>query len=332
MKSIFLGDSSNIKCVYSQKVTEQLNKSANLNTVVYTKGMVVSEKVDTKLTEYIFSTWGMPVFSEKEIKAYFPSLKAVFYAAGSVQAFARPFLNCGVKVFSAWAANAVPVAEYTVAQIVLANKGYYLTSRLASAGKYDDAVEMFKKYPGNYGAKIGLLGAGMIGKLVIEKLKNFRLEVLVFDPFLTFEKAAELCVKKTTLEKIFSECDVISNHLADNPQTRGMIGEKLFSLMRPYATFINTGRGAQIVQDELEAVLKSRHDLTAILDVTYPEPPAENSELYSIPNCVLTPHIAGSSGNEVHRMAEYMLAEFENFIENNPCRFEVTEKMLETMA
>ena len=175
MKSILLGDKANIKRVYSQEITEKLVKNADLDTEVYTKDTIVSGKVDTRLTEYIFSTWGMPAFSEEEIKAFFPCLKAVFYAAGTVQAFARPFLNCGVKVFSAWAANAVPVAEYTVAQIVLANKGFYLTSRLASMGKYDDARERFGNYPGNYGAKIGIAWAGMIGKLVIEKLKGYKL-------------------------------------------------------------------------------------------------------------------------------------------------------------
>lgn len=74
---------------------------------------------------YLFSTWGMPALGKEQIRAYFPSLKAVFYAAGSVQGFAREYLEAGVQVFSAWAANAVPVAEFTVAQILLAGKGYF---------------------------------------------------------------------------------------------------------------------------------------------------------------------------------------------------------------
>lgn len=332
MKSIFLGDKANINRVYTREIIEKLVKNAGLDTEVYTKDAIVSGEVDTRLIDYIFSTWGMPDFSEEEIKAFFPNLKAIFYAAGTVQTFARPFLKCGVKIFSAWAANAVPVAEYTVAQMILANKGYYLTSRLASEGKREEASKAFNKYMGNYGAKIGIIGAGMIGKLVIEKLKGYRLEVLVFDPFLPDDKAKELGVKKTSLEEIFSECEVVSNHLANNPQTRGMLGGKLFSSMKPYATFINTGRGAQVVESDLISVLKARPDLTAVLDVTDPEPPLPESEFYNLENCILTPHIAGSSGTEVHRMAEYMYAEFEAFVQNKPCRFEVTLKMLETMA
>lgn len=134
------------------------------------------------------------------------------------------------------------------------------------------------------------------------------------------------------LEQIFSECDVVIHHLANNPQTRGMLSGKLFSSMKPYATFINTGRGAQVSENDLISTLKERPDLTAVLDVTEPEPPLSDNNLYKLENCILTPHIAGSSGMEVHRMAEYMLAEFEAFVQNKPCRFEVTAKMLETMA
>ena len=299
---------------------------------VYTKDDILSEPEKFKATEYIFSTWGMPTFTEEEIKSYLPSLKAVFYGAGTVQAFARPFLNCGIKVFSAWAANAVPVAEYTVAQIILANKGFFQSSRLAKTGDRKAASQCFRSYPGNYDVKIGIIGAGMIGKLVINMLKRSNLEVLVFDPFLPDETAAELGVEKVNLETLFKECQVVSNHLANNAQTQGMLGGKLFESMLPNATFINTGRGAQVVEQDLINTLKSRPDLTALLDVTFPEPPEEGSELYTLPNCILTPHIAGSSGNEVRRMGEYMKEEHQNFLKNEPYKYEVTLEMLKTMA
>jgi phosphoglycerate dehydrogenase-like enzyme len=125
---------------------------------------------------------------------------------------------------------------------------------------------------------------------------------------------------------------VVSNHLANNEQTKGMLHKSLFEKMLPFATFINTGRGAQVVEDDLINVLKNRPDLTALLDVTFPEPPERGSELYTLPNCILTPHIAGSAGNEVRRMGEYMEAEYQNLIQNKPCKYEVTLEMLKTMA
>lgn len=321
MKRIYLcEEEKNIRDVYCD------------NERVYTKLEVLNNPEIFKETEYVFSTWGMPAFTEDEIKKYLPSLKAVFYGAGTVQAFARPFLNCGVKVFSAWAANAVPVAEYTVAQIVLANKGFFSSSRLAKMGDREAALQKFHSYPGNYGVKIGIIGAGMIGKLVIQMLKSYHLEVVVFDPFLSDERSDELGVKKVSLETLFKECQVISNHLANNEQTKGMLGGKLFETMLPYSTFINTGRGAQVVENDLIKVLKERSDLMAILDVTFPEPPEQNSELYTLENCILTPHIAGSAGNEVRRMGKYMVTEYESFIQNKPCKYEVTLDMLKTMA
>ena len=222
-----------------------------------------------------------------------------------------------------------PVAEYTVAQIILANKGFFktmaYTDRMA-------ANKLTREHPGNYDVTVGIIGAGMIGKLVIQMLKAYQLDVVVFDPFLPDEKAKELGVKKVSLETLFAGCQVVSNHLANNEQTKHMLTGRLFETMRPYATFLNTGRGAQVVEADLIRVLQQRPDLTAVLDVTFPEPPIQGSPLYTLQNCILTPHIAGSLGNEVRRMGKYMEAEFRAFTQGTPCRYEVTLEMLETMA
>jgi phosphoglycerate dehydrogenase-like enzyme len=274
----------------------------------------------------------MSVLSEEEIRAAFPSLKCVFYGAGTVQTFARPFLKCGVKVFSAWVANAVPVAEYTVSQILLANKGFFTTSRLMRVGDVAESHRVRSLYPGNFGASVGLIGVGQVARAVIRLLKNFKLHVKVYDPFLSREDAAALGVEQCDLEELFATCHVVSNHVANNASTQGMLRKEHFTAMLPNATFLNTGRGAQVVEEDLVQVLRQRPDLTAVLDVTWPEPPVAGHPFYSLPNCVLTPHIAGSSGQEVHRMAEYMAEEFELYAAGKPCRYEVTLEMLKTMA
>ena len=101
----------------------------------------------------------MPVFSECEVKELFPSLEAVFYAAGTVKYFAEPFLKMGIKIYSAAKANGIPVAEYTFAQIILANKGYFQAScsyrKSFSKRSYKNAQQYADRRPGNYDAKIG---------------------------------------------------------------------------------------------------------------------------------------------------------------------------------
>ena len=333
MKAIFLCERTNkIFSVFDLQTVKELRTLVEIEQKIYTKADVLREPEMFSDVELVFSTWGMPVFTEDEIKSCFPSLKCVFYGAGTVQAFARPFLSCGVKVFSAWAANAVPVAEMTVAQIILANKGYFLTSRIYRREGQIAAKNAFADCPGNYGETVGIIGAGMIGRLVIKMLKSYNLKVVVFDPFLPEDKAIELGVEKCELSSLFERAFVVSNHLANNAQTVGMLNYELFSRMRENAVFINTGRGAQVVEDDLVRALRERPDITALLDVTYPEPPVEGHSFYELGNCLLTPHIAGSAGDEVARMGLYMLRECEAYLSGSPVSYEVNEKMLETMA
>ena len=331
MKGIFFTNTSAdvLYKVYSPEIREKLKIHIEMDPQIITYKMLAEKNEKFEDCDYIFSTWGMPHCSEYEIKTYFPNVKAVFYAAGSVQDFAREFLHCGVKIISAWGANAVPVAEYTVAQIILANKGYFQNTRI---NKHSEKRKYTDTFPGTFETKVGIIGCGMIGSIVARMLKTYRVEILVFDPFLSDEKANQLGVTKCSLEEIFSECQTISNHLANNEQTKGMLNYELFSRMKENATFINTGRGAQVVEDDLIRALKDRPARTALLDVTFPEPPKEDSELYTLANVFLSPHIAGSMGNELARMGEYMYDEFIAMINGLPFKYEVTEKMLETMA
>lgn len=323
MKTIYMSESPDaVPKVYAQYDFGQ----------VYTKADLYANPNGFLDTEYIFSTWGMSVLTTQEIRTFLPNLKAIFYAAGSVQRFARPFLECGVRIFSAWLANAVPVAEYAASQILLASKGYFHTCTISSPAEHEQMRALSDHFPGNYDTAVGIIGAGAIGKLVIRRLKESRLNILVFDPFLPQETADELGVTLTDLDTLFRRSQVVSNHLANNPQTQGMLTGQHFSQMPPYSVFLNTGRGAQIVEADLISTLDARPDLLAILDVSFPEPPEENSPLYTLPNCILTPHIAGSKGNEFYRMADYMHETYEAYLSGRPVQYEVTAEMLKTMA
>lgn len=334
-KGIFLGTEQAICNAYSKEIRQKISEEIEIIDGFFPKEFFRKKNGDFsffKDVEFIFSTWGMVQLSEEEIAEIFPNLKAVFYAAGTVQYFAEPYMHRGVRIFSAWGANAVPVAEVTVSEIILANKGFFQTLHKGESKIWSEH-DAGTPHPGNYGSSVGLIGMGMIGTMVAERLKNFKLNVKVFDPFISDEKVKALGVERVdNLPELFANCHVISNHLANNPQTVGMIDKSCFDKMDSNGIFINTGRGQQVVEKDMISALKECPDRCAVLDVTYPEPPEKDSELYTMKNVFLTPHMAGSIGNEIQRMGEYMYDEFSSFINGMPQKFEVSEEMLKTMA
>ena len=326
--AFFCDNEKTLNWVYSKDNRDRIAACCDMHS-----GMVTSRNLDSQFPalsdlDVIFSTWGMPAISRDQL-ALMPRLKAVFYAAGSVRAFAPPFLEKGVVVVSAWAANAVPVAEFTLAQILLANKGYFRNIRDCA----DPARRLHAfRGEGNFDQTVALLGAGMIGRKVIDLMKPFRLRAIVFDPFLSSADAVKLCVEKVDLAGAFKRGMVVSNHLANVPETRGLLTGAHFNSMRENAVFINTGRGATVVEEDMIDVLRQRQDLTALLDVTSAEPPDPGSDLYKLPNVVLSGHIAGAIGNEVTRMSDTAIEEFLSWREGKPLRYSVTLEMLKTMA
>lgn len=316
--------------VYTPDVLKKLGEYGELSPKINKKNIAENAQW-LKDCEIAFSTWGMPQFTKDEIKKYLPSLKAVFYAAGTVQYFARPFLESGIKVFSAFAANAVPVAEFTFAQISLASKGFF------QSAKYYRTLPVYSHHhanasPGNFGCKVGLVGLGAIGQMVAERLAELDVEVYAYDPFVSEDRARELNVKLIDLEALFSECDIISNHLANKPELENVFNAALFRRMKKRATFINTGRGAQIAEFSLALHLLLHPSQTFIADVIKNELFPYACPLFWCPNAVLTPHIAGSTGNEPQRMAYYMMEEMEKLVSGEATSYEVTLEGLERMA
>jgi phosphoglycerate dehydrogenase-like enzyme len=115
-------------------------------------------------------------------------------------------------------------------------------------------------------------------------------------------------------------------------ETEGMITGEHLAMMKPNATFINTARGAVVREDEMIEVLQQRPDLFAILDVTYPEPPEPGSPLYTLPNVVLTPHIAGSLDNECRRMGKYAVTELRRYLNGEPPLWGITREQAAKLA
>ncbi|MGZ0655691.1 hydroxyacid dehydrogenase [Coraliomargarita sp. W4R72] len=337
-KAIFLADpvsfieGDSIDYVYGPTRVQRIAEMVDLYSEQLTVALFRERLAELSDVEVIFSCWGMPALSDADLDAL-PNLKAVFYASGSVQYFAAPFLNRGIVVCSAAAANAVPVAEFCLGQILLSCKGMFSNQVACRRGPWNHADLSIGR--GVYGESVALLGVGEISRSLLHLLQPFNLRVLAASGYLSRcpEQAQSMGIDAIVdVETAFSEALIVSNHLADRPGTEGMLNEMHFLSMRQGATFINTGRGAQVDEAGLIRALKQRPDLTALLDVQYPEPPDASSELYSLPNIHMTSHIAGSMNDEVRRMADFMISDFKRWQAGEALQYQVAPESILTRA
>lgn len=280
--------------------------------------------------ELMFTGWGTPVM-DAEFLAHFPRLRAVFHAAGTVKFFVTDTLWArGIRVTTAAEANAVPVAEFAFAQIVLALKhawqGHRRMTRERGFRRDDGPI------PSTAGSTVGLISLSRTGRLVAERLRRLELKVLAYDPTWTAAQAGELGVELRSLDELFARSHVVSCHAPLLPSTRGLVCGGHFTAMPPGATFINTARGAIVNEPELVVALRRRPDVFALLDVTDPEPPPPNSPLYDLPNVVLTPHLAGSMGRECCALGRQMVEEVRRWIAGEPLQHEIHARQLPLLA
>ena len=279
--------------------------------------------------EVILSGWGAPLMDETFL-THAPCLRAVLYGAGSIRGFATDALwERGIFVSSAQEVNALPTAEYTLAAILLALKhGWQLAAQTRREQRFPprDAV------PGVYGATVGIISLGLVGRRVRELLRPFHLHTIVYDPYVSPEEAAVLDVSLCPLETLFREAQVVTLHTPLLPETAGMVRGLHLASMTDGSTFINTARGGLVRHEEMITVLEQRRDLHVVLDVTDPEPPLPGSPLYTLPNVTLTPHIAGSLGSERRRLGQVMVTELERFVIGEPLQYAISRDQVQLMA
>ena len=316
--------------VFDEPRRNRIASLASLHPQVVSSANLAQLAAELGDVDVAFATWGMPALTSSHLDLL-PSLRAVFYAAGSVKGFAGPLLERGIIVVGAADANAVPVAEYALAAILHALKRFW-PQAMALRNRKDPSAWRRQPMTGAYGSVVGLVGLSMVGRHVRRLLRGFDLKVLAYDPTVSPEQARGMDVELVGLEELFGRADVVSLHAPSIPATRGMITGAMLESMKPDATFINTARGAIVREDQMTAVLKRRPDLWAILDVTEPEPPPAGSPLYELPNVLLTPHIAGSMGPEVKRMGDLVIQEFQAWCEGRPLRFAVRLDDLPTLG
>ena len=328
-KGLYLLHQSSFESVYDTAMRAEIGELLDIEDSPVTQAELADNPGILESVEIIMSSWGCPVLDANLLKAA-PKLKAIFYGAGSIRGFVtEEFWDRNIVISSAYAANAIPVAEYTVSLILFSLKSGW---QHVFDGRSRAAWPQRFKVPGAYRTTIGLISFGMIARHVYRLLKSFDVKVVVYDPFLSVEEAQAMEIEKVTLDELFECSNVVSLHTPLLPETVGMITESHFARMKKDAAFINTARGAIVDEPGMIHVLSERPDIYALLDVTHPEPPVKDSALYTLPNVVLTPHIAGSMDKECSRMGQYMLDELKRYLADEQLHWQISRERAATLA
>jgi len=283
--------------------------------------------------EIIVGHWGAPLFDPATL-ARAPKLKMFAYAAGTVKWYVIDEIwDRDLVITSGAGANAEPVAEYTLAMILLANKRVFPAID-SQAGRPVWVPPTGSAAHGNWDKTVGVVSASLIGRRVVELLQPFpHLNVEVFDPFVDAADIEALgATKSDDLTELCRSSDVLTIHSPALPATHNLIDGDHLAALPDGATVINTSRGHCLDLDALTAELETGR-LFAVIDVTDPvEPLPDDHPLRTLPNAIYTPHIAGSQGTELARMSDWVVDEVERFVSGRPQRNQITRDMIDRIA
>ncbi len=207
----------------------------------------------------------------------------------------------GIPVFNAPFSNTRSVAELVIGEIVMLLRRIFSRAVAAHEGGWDksatDSLEV-------RGKTLGIVGYGNIGSQLSTLAEAMGMKVIYFDIIDKLRHGnTEPCA---TLDELLAQSDVVSLHVPETPQTKNMMGEAQFAVMKKGAYFINNARGTVVDIDALAAALKSKHLRGAAVDV-FPKEPAANGEKFVSPlqgleNVIITPHIGGSTEEAQERI------------------------------
>jgi len=281
-----------------------------------------------KGADIVISSWNCPKMT-KPILENAPDLKLLLHAAGSVKGIVSEELWAkGIRVTGAAAALGKGVAETALGLTISSLKNIWNLSNVTRYGGWNAQNETVREI---YDVTVGVIGAGYAGRHYIKLLQNFDVEILLYDPTLDRDECKLLGTKKVELNELMRTSDVVSIHAPSIPSTYHLINAENLAIMKDRAVLINTARGTIIDENALIVELKLGR-ISACIDVTDPEPPAESNELRNLPNVILTPHIAGSVTNGKKRIGDMIVLELNSYLSDGTLQYEVKQKSISTIA
>jgi D-3-phosphoglycerate dehydrogenase len=253
----------------------------------------------------------------KEVLENANALKVVITLRGGPENVDRAYAEQrGIKFYNTPGKNAQAVAEYTIGLLLsflrnIPESSYYLKKGVWKPSYYEydrTGIEI-------NGKTFGLVGMGGIGCRVAKILKGFDANIIAYDPFVEQKRFEEIGVKRVELDELVSQSDFISIHARQPKNAKPIIGERKIKMMKKNAVLINTARGNLFDYKALKSALENRQIRGAVLDVFGPEEFSFYKELFSLPNVLATPHIAGGSQETVKRAMDMTVAILKEFLE-----------------
>jgi len=329
MRIALLQGASTLSDIFSQKA---LSRLANIGEVVRNTGDPTDENVKATIqnADIAITSWGNTTL-HKEILDCAPNLKLIVHAAGSIKPIVCDEVwRRGIRVTGSPKPLGMGVAETALGFTLSASKNFYnLNANMHAAKPFAEGKENIREL---YDLTVGVIGSGWAGGHYLRLMQNFGVETLLYDPYCSAEKAEALHTTLCPLEEVLRRSDIISIHAPSIPETNHMFNADTLKMMKKDAVLINTARGSIIDEKALYEHMAAGNLKYACLDVFDPEPPAADNPLRTLPNVILTPHLAGLAQNGRLRIGMHAVDEIESFLAGKPMACEATEAMLATMA
>jgi len=258
-------------------------------------------------------------------------LKLIVSARGGLENIdVKEATRRGIGVINTPHHNAQAVAEYTVGLILAETRNIARSHYELKRGVWRESYSNQSFIPELNELKIGIVGYGVIGSLVADKLRSFRTEVLVADPAVPAEVIEKDGFRPMSLETLLKSADVVTLHVRLSSSTAGMIGHSQIATMKDTAYIINTSRAGLVNMPALLAALRERRIAGAALDVFDMEPIPVDSPLLEIDNLTLSNHRAGDTRNSYWNAPNLMREQMRMFFAGQKPRYLVNPEVLGT--
>lgn len=216
----------------------------------------------------------------------------------------------GIVVMNTPFGNSITTAEHAISLMFACARQIPAADRSTQEGRWEKSKFMGVEITGKV---LGVIGAGNIGRIVIERAQGLKMKVIAYDPFLSHERADALGVEKVELPELFTRADFITLHVPLTDKTANIIDADAIAAMKDGARIINCARGGLVDEAALAEAIKSGKVAGAAFDVFAVEPATE-SPLFGLPNVVCTPHLGASTSEAqenvaiqiAHQMSEYL--------------------------